>query len=510
MEYKKMRRIEKKLTDNKSLEVIAKAKYGVLSLSDENTPYGVPLSHAISGKTIYFHCANEGLKLDIIAKNPKGHFVFVSKSKTMAKQATVDYNSAMAYGNLRIVETPDERKAAFSAITQKYMKNFPKEALSAIKKSGAKTTLVAMDIEGISGKGANKSKKKKSIASTITINNFTIKNRIVMPPLVRLNQKRSDGVPIENDFEHYSARAKNETGMIVVEATAVDENGFSFKNGLKLWDDSHISQFKKLAKSIKKHSACALVQLQHGGFKSDKSNTKPVSSSKYKDSNYSAKALSTKEADALVESFAQAALRAQKAGFDGIQLHGCHGYLINQFSCPKINKRKDKYKKSSAFGVAIIKRIKQLCNEDFLITVRIGIDSPDVKNSLKTAVDYQNAGAHMLSVSAGIFTKPYKAPKSWKFSDISHLAYLVKQKVDIPVVAVYGITDRKTANALIKNDYCDMVAVGRNHLIHDDWAKRALNNEEISKCKKCSKCYFFGTMKKCPAIESAKKKGLYK
>ncbi len=509
MEYKDMRRSEKKLSDDQALKIIAKAKYGVLSLCDGDIPYGVPLSHAIKDRTIYFHCANEGLKLDIINKNPKGHFVFVSKSKTLSKKATVDYKSTMAFGMLRVVDSPEERETAFFAITSKYMKKYPNEAVNIIKKGGPKTTLVAMDIEGISGKGANRAKHKLNISTQIKINNKVIKNRIVMPPLVCIWQKRAEGILTKNDYEHYTLRAKNETGMIVVEATAVEQNGLSFKNGLRLWDDSHISQFKTLAEGIKQHGACALIQLQHGGYKSDKSMTTPLSASKFSDDNYKADAMTTEQADATVENFAQAALRAQKAGFDGVQLHGCHGYLINQFSSPDINKRTDKYKKSSAFGVAIIKRIKELCSDDFIVSVRIGINSPSVKDSLKTAVDYQNAGAHMLSVSAGISPKPYKAPESWKFSDISHMAYLVKQKVNIPVVAVYGITNRKIANSLIKNKYCDMVSVGRNHLIHDDWAKRALNKEEISQCRDCKKCYFFKTMKKCPAVEIAKKKGLF-
>jgi len=508
MKYPKMRRYKQELSERAAYKIIEKAKYGVLSLCDEGAPYGVPLSAALSGSTLYFHCAHQGLKLDIIAKNPKGHFVFVSKAKTVSQKATVDYKSAMAYGTLRIVEGAKERKKAYNAIVNKYMKKYLDEAAKIIQKSDTKTTLVAMDIEGISAKGSSK-KKTATISTSIEVNGHQIKNRIVMPPLVRLQQKRKKGMLSKDDYEHYISRAKYGTGLIVVEATTVDKNGLAFENGLRLWADKHVGQFKKLTAGCKKHGAVVLVQLIHGGFKSDKKLTSPVSASDYDDGKKKAKKLTAKETDALVESFAQAALRAQKAGFDGVQLHGCHEFLINQFSCPAVNKRSDKYAKSSAFGVSIIKRIKELCSKDFIISVRVGIDSPTTENSIQTAIDYQNAGAHMLSVSAGIYTKPFSAPKDWEYSNVSYLAYLVKQRVDVPVVGVYGITSPKQANGILKNNYFDMVSVGRNHLIHADWAHRALKGKKISKCRHCKKgCYFFGSLKKCPAIEIAKKDGL--
>jgi NADPH2 dehydrogenase len=511
MEYPKMRRAEKSLTETQARKIIESAPYGVLSLCG-SLPYGVPLSAALDGDTIYFHCANEGFKLDLIKEGPKGHFTFVSNAKILSEKATVAYRSAMAYGDLRIVTSPAERKKAYAAIVDKYMKKYPEQAKKAIQKSDAKTTLVAMDIRGLSAKSnsekAKKDKSKISLSSPITIKGHEVKNRIVMPPLVRLIQEREKGALTPDDYNHYALRAKNGTGLIVVEATAVDKNGLTFKSGLRLWDDKHIEQFKKLTEEVKKYGAVILIQLQHGGYKSMKDSTDPLSASGYDDGKNKARAMTEKEADDTVERFAQAALRAHKAGFDGVELHGCHGFLINQFSCPAINKRTDKYAKSSAFGTAVIRRIKELCNDDFIISVRAGIDSPSVNNSIKTALDYQNAGADMLSVSAGINTKPFCAPDDWKHSDIAYLAYLVKQNVQVPVAGVYGITDGKEANSLVKNKYMDMAAVGRGHLIHPDWAKRALSKEDISKCRLCKKdCYFFGTLKKCPAVESAKKKG---
>lgn len=302
------------------------------------------------------------------------------------------------------------------------------------------------------------------IKNNIKINNITIKNRIVMPPCVMFNHEREDGFLSDEDYKHYIARAKNDTGLIVVEATAVDKYGRSFVRELGLWDDKHIEQYKKLTDECHRYGAVVLVQLHHGGYTTHKDLGQPLSSSNYEDDKKTAKAMTNDHVYETITNYANAAKRAQQAGFDGVQLHGCHGFLINQFSCPAINKRDDEFAKSSALGVAIIKRIKQLCNDDFIICVRIGIDSPDFENGINTALDYQNAGTHLLSVSNGIHQSPIETPLDWQFSKVSYLAHLVKQAVDIPVVAVGGIKNADIANAMLQGSHCDMTAVVHHHL----------------------------------------------
>ena len=242
MKHPKMRRPEKELSQKEARKIIMQSKYGVLCLASDGEPYGVPLSPALSGNTIYFHCAHKGLKIDIIKKNPKGQFVFVAHAEIMSEKATVDYRSAMAFGTLRIVKSREERQKAYQTITDRYMKDYPDAAQKTIEKSDAKTTLVAMDVEYITAKGSSMSKKEKkikknkklNIASPIMVNGKEVKNRIVMPPLVIFGHEREGGFLAESDYEHYISRAKNETGLIVVEATAVDKSGYTWKQGLAL------------------------------------------------------------------------------------------------------------------------------------------------------------------------------------------------------------------------------------------------------------------------------------
>lgn len=339
------------------------------------------------------------------------------------------------------------------------------------------------------------------INDSITIYNAVIKNRIMMPPLWNARHVRIDGHLCDADFAHYVERAKNDTGLIVVEASAVDKDGRSFVNELGIWDDKYIDGFRKLTDMCHTYGAKILIQLHHGGFKTHPELASPLSVSDYNNGNVHADAMTHELIKSTIENFVKAAKRAEIAGFDGIELHACHGYLIDQFASPDINRRNDEFGDFAAFGVSIIKKIKKVCNDDFIICVRTGINSLYQKDSINVAIQYQNAGAHLLSISNSVNNPPRKAPENWQFSDIAYLAYLVKQQVDIPVVAVHSIKNADIANTLLENNYCDMVAIGRGHLINADWTSRSLQGDKVSECYDCKGCYFAKSRNKCPAIK---------
>lgn len=339
-----------------------------------------------------------------------------------------------------------------------------------------------------------------TLRDCITINNKVIKNRIMMSPLWNARHERIDGHLSNADYSHYVERAKNDTGLIVIEASAVDKNGRSFTNELGIWDDKYIDGFKRLNDMCHAYDTTMLIQLHHGGFKTHPELASPLSASNYDDGNMHANAMTYEQIQDTIANFAQAAKRAELAGFDGIELHGCHGYLIDQFASPDINKRDDMYGDISKFGVSIIKEIKKVCSKDFIICVRTGINSRYQEDSIKVAIDYQDAGAHLLSISNGVNRPPREAPDYWQFSDISYLAYLVKQHVDVPVVAAHSIKNAYTANTLLENDYCDMVAIGRGHLINADWAAKSLRGEKVSECLECKRCYFTNKSNTCPPL----------
>ena len=147
-----MRRSDRQLPQDEAVRIINQSESGILSLSMDNMPYGVPLNPVICGNIIYFHCAKEGLKIDIINNNPYGHFVFVSKCEVIKEKATTLYESVMVHGKLRYVDAIEEKNIAYKALIDRYMDSNITAGNEAIKKYDKATAIIAMNIEGISAK----------------------------------------------------------------------------------------------------------------------------------------------------------------------------------------------------------------------------------------------------------------------------------------------------------------------------------------------------------------------
>jgi uncharacterized protein len=149
--YKAMRRKNDQQSEQMAYEYLNRAQWGVLSLCADGLPYGVPVNHAASGKTIYIHGALEGQKIDFIKSNSKGWFTAVPHMKVLPNDGSTNYESVMAAGSIRIVEDPAERLAGFDAINAKYTNGF-ELGRSFVEKWGARTVLIALDIELITAK----------------------------------------------------------------------------------------------------------------------------------------------------------------------------------------------------------------------------------------------------------------------------------------------------------------------------------------------------------------------
>lgn len=153
--YREMRRKNCQKSEADAFKYLDRAEWGVLSLAAKGLPYGVPLSHAVIGSTIYFHCALEGQKLDFIRSNPIGWFTAVAHAETLRAEGSVCYECAMAYGRLRIVEDETERQRGFDAINDKFAETAG-HGRSFVEKWGKAAAVLAMDIERITAKSTRK------------------------------------------------------------------------------------------------------------------------------------------------------------------------------------------------------------------------------------------------------------------------------------------------------------------------------------------------------------------
>ncbi|NLI61064.1 MAG: NADH:flavin oxidoreductase [Clostridiales bacterium] len=347
---------------------------------------------------------------------------------------------------------------------------------------------------------------KNRLFLPITIKGKNIRNRAVMPPMVFFERAGDDGFVTDEHVEHYRARAKGGTGLIIVEATCIEKNGRLSDCQLGIWSDEHISGLSRIVQACHEYGSVVMLQLHHSGLRTPSSVTEiPVGPSK--NNQKPSRALTIDEIEAIKEDFTKAALRAQEAGFDGIELHGAHGQLLNQFVSPVTNQRTDEYggdlKGRMKLSLDIIYNIKkELEGKRFIIGYRMGGNEPTLKDGIKIAKLLEEAEVDLLHVSGGISSPDIalpQPPQTFPFHWIVYCGTEIKKNVSIPVIVVEGIRTAKQASLIMDNRLADFVSVGRGHLVDPFWTKKAMNQLEAIPCLECKPdCHWFENGDLCP------------
>lgn len=314
----------------------------------------------------------------------------------------------------------------------------------------------------------------------IQFKNVTLNNRIVMSPMCMYS---SDDTGIANDWHlhHLVARAIGGAGLIMQEATAVHPNGRISEYDLGIWDDVHIPNLKEMTTMVKKYGAKIGIQLSHAGRKADiPDEIYGPSELKYDASYQTPKQLTKKEIEDIVKQFQLAAARAKEAGYDIIEIHAAHGYLISSFLSPLTNQRTDDY------GGDYWKRFKIL--QEIITGIKKVWDGPLFVRI--SAEDYQESGNHpenfiqyarkmkelgvdLIDCSSGAVV-PAKIHTyvgyQVKYSEI------IKQGAEVATGAVGLIYDYHYAEELIRNHRSDLVFIGRAMLRDPYWAMKAAHH----------------------------------
>jgi len=308
-----------------------------------------------------------------------------------------------------------------------------------------------------------------------------LKNRIVMPPMCQYSVEKKDGVATEWHYLHYVSRAVGGAGMIIIEMTDIEPDGRISDYDLGLWSDEQIQPLKRIVDACHAYGAKVGIQIAHAGRKAEDAIV-PVAPSAipFDEKSKTPRALSTEEVKGLVEKFRSATRRAVEAGFDSIEIHGAHGYLIHQFHSPLTNKREDEYGQDlTKFGKEVIEAVKSEMPEDMPLIMRISAKEYveggyGINESIQFSRVYKDAGVDMFDVSSGgegqiaAWGRPgthaaYQVP----------LAKDIRDALDIPVIAVGRLDDAILANAVIGNEEADLVAVGRGMLRNPYWSLEA-------------------------------------
>lgn len=338
-----------------------------------------------------------------------------------------------------------------------------------------------------------------------SIGNVKLKNRLLMAPM-ETNMASLNGEVNDRVIHYYAERAKGGVGAIIVEFTCVDTPiGKGAHVQLSIDSDAYISGHNYLVEEIKKYDCKAFLQLHHAGRQTSKSIAKgqPVAPSPIpcKVMKTMPRELATEEVEDIVFKFVKAARRAKLAGYDGVELHAAHGYLLGSFLSPYTNKRRDKYGGSLENRVRIILEIiagiRKIGLNDFPVIVRISADEfVDGGITIEEAVEIsrllESGGADAIHVSTGIFESndknidPMSASQGWRIK----YAKRIKQAVDIPVIGVGVIREPELANQIIEREEADLIALGRTLIADPYWPKKAQEGafSQINLCTTCGYC----------------------
>ena len=333
----------------------------------------------------------------------------------------------------------------------------------------------------------------------IVIGKRTAKNRVTMAPTVKFNAGE-DGKVTEDFVAHYAERAKHECAFICVEATCITPEGRLAPSQLGLWEDGQIEGHKRLTDACHEYGALVVPQIHHGGVGTHPACGSAVGPSALVRESFGRKQeikeLSREDIKRIVSLFADAAVRAQKAGYDGVQLHACHSYLINDFASA-LNQREDEYGGSAVnrarFGCEVIRAIRASCGEDFIISARVSGCDPTVEDAVIAADEYVKAGCDYLQVSSGIAPLDgLEHDESLPYNKTASLGVRLRAalKPPVPVSLVNGVRTPEQVAYLLSHDLIDTVDLACGLLADPAFTEAILYGAPYHKCLSCRGCGF--------------------
>jgi 2,4-dienoyl-CoA reductase-like NADH-dependent reductase (Old Yellow Enzyme family)/thioredoxin reductase len=354
-----------------------------------------------------------------------------------------------------------------------------------------------------------------NLFSPIKIGSMTLKNRVVHVP-TDTSSSHADGSVSDRDIHHHAEIAKGGVSMLIVGATSPDgKTGRPTVTGLVGDSDNYIPGLARLAKCIQRYGAKAVVQLQHPGRQAalprhnymsttDRVIKLPWSAGheivyeNASEKGKSVRAMTTEEALDMIELFAEAAWRVKAAGFDGVELHAAHGYLISDFMSPYLNKRNDRFGGSfenrMRFILAIIAKIQDKCGRDYPILVRYSVDEwvpggRELEESILVAKTLEEAGVVALDLSQciqetpGAGFDPMQYPEGWTI----YASEAIKKAVKIPVINSHSLRNPEFCEQIVAEDKTDLVGLSRQLLADPYWPLKAQmgKTREIRRCISC-------------------------
>jgi len=302
-----------------------------------------------------------------------------------------------------------------------------------------------------------------------------MKNRLMLAPLTNL-QSHADGTLSDAEFHWLSLRAQGGFGGVMTCASHVQAIGQGFPGQLGIWSDRHVDGLTRLAGEIHRYGSIAIVQLHHAGLRSpaDLIGEAPVSASD--DEKTGARALTTEEVEQLAKDFVLAASRAERAGFDGVQLHGAHGYIVCQFLSAETNRRDDRYGGSldnrCRLLFEILEGIRGRCRPDFLVGVRLSPERFGMTLGEATVIAQQLFDSGLIDMLDMSLWDVFKKPEETEFSSKPLMDWFTELDRGAVRLSVAGkIRSAQDVQSVFAKGV-DALTIGRAAILHHDFPER--------------------------------------
>lgn len=335
----------------------------------------------------------------------------------------------------------------------------------------------------------------------IKIREMELKNRMIVSAMVT-NYCREDGLATEKFIAYHERKAQGGWGLIITEDYKINPTAGGFKDLPGLWDDAQIASHQKLTKRVHQAGGKIAAQIYHAGRETSSAVTgeQPVGPSALKDPTMPEipRELTVEEIHLLIRQFGDCAKRVKDAGFDAVEVHGAHGYLIGAFMSPFSNKRTDEYGgctvNRARFAVEVVQDIRKKCGEDFPIIYRMSAveyvqGGLEIEETKVIARILEQNGVDCIHCSQGVYASthtiipPSVVPKAAYVNNAAE----IKSVVSVPVIAVGRINDIQVAENVIMSGKSDLVTMARASLADPDLPKKVMNGQEedILRCIGC-------------------------
>lgn len=315
--------------------------------------------------------------------------------------------------------------------------------------------------------------------------NLNLSNRLIMPPMAT-SKAEIDGKVSKSVLDYYKEKSHGGyISLIIIEHSFISQEGKASHQQLSVADDNVVAGLKELSDIIHRNGSKAVMQLNHAGSAAStevtgaevvgptavanpRRGTTPVE-------------LSKEGIKGVVQAFKAAALRVKEAGFDGVEIHSAHGYLLNQFFSPLTNKRSDEYggdvKNRIRIHLEIITAVREAVGEKFPVFLRLGAcdymeGGTTIEDSKIAVQEFEKAGVDIIDITGGFCG--YIVPGNNEQGYFSPLTEEIKKVVSIPIILTGGITDVQAAEKLLEEGKADLIGVGRAIYKDSQWAQRAI------------------------------------